>query len=103
MEVHDQERRRDGADQGTAVMALDDMVDGIETRDDLAAFVAVLRRDLVERPDGWENASLDRFLEAAAAWLDDADGFFLNRGEPVPTAPTWRFLGQLLLAAKHYE
>jgi hypothetical protein len=87
----------------SVMMTLDDMVDGIDTRDDLAAFVAALRQDLVDRPDGWENGSLDRFLGAAAAWLDDADGYFLNRGEPVPTTPSWRFLGQLFLAAKHYE
>jgi hypothetical protein len=83
-------------------MTLDDMVGEIDTREDLAAFVAALRQDLIEGPAGWENESLDRFLAAAAAWLDDADGFFLNRGEAVPTAPSWRFLGQLFLAAWQY-
>jgi hypothetical protein len=80
-----------------------EMARRIKPRDDLAGFVSALRPDLVDRPETWENASLVRFLEAVAAWLDDADGFFLNRGETAPTDPIWRFVGQLLLAAKTYE
>jgi hypothetical protein len=38
-----------------------------------------------------------------AAWVDDIDGYFRNRGEAVPVQPTWKTLGQILLAAKVYE
>ncbi len=75
----------------------------IKTRNDLSAFVAALRRDLLSSPDDWENATLERYLEALAAWAEDMDGYFLNRGEEIPTEPSWRLVGQLLLAAKYYE
>ncbi|WP_457785924.1 DUF7660 family protein [Streptomyces rimosus] len=32
----------------------------------------------------WENGSLNCCLEALSAWTNDMDGYFLNRGEPVP-------------------
>ena len=67
MEAHDQERRHVGASQGQAVMPLSDMVAKIETREDLATFVAALRRDLLGSPDDWENPTLERYLEALAA------------------------------------
>ncbi len=38
--------------------------DTIKSRSDLARFVYLLREDLISSPDKWENATLERFLEA---------------------------------------
>lgn len=103
MEVHDQNRGNLSSGEGQPVTPLSDRVDAIGTREDLVAFVALLRRDLREQPEDWENPTLERFLAAIAAWTDDMDGYFANRGEPVPLHPSWRMLGELLLAAKYYE
>ncbi|WP_442857041.1 DUF7660 family protein [Arthrobacter sp. YN] len=54
-------------------------------------------------PEGWENADLESFLEAMSAWTRDMDGYFMNRGEPVPDVPSWQLFAQMLLAAKIYE
>ena len=76
---------------------------GIRTRADFVAFVRSLSGNLRQKPEGWENADLPSFLEALAAWTEDMDGYFKNRGEPIPDTPGWKTLGQMLLAARVYE
>jgi hypothetical protein len=51
----------------------------------------------------WENATLARFLPAFGSFLHDLDGYFANRGEPIPAQPDWRLLATLLVAATGYE
>ena len=43
---------------------------------------------------GWENPTLERFLEALAAYTADAE---------LPEQPSWRTFAQVLAAAKVYE
>jgi hypothetical protein len=83
--------------------SLNDQVDSIKTRKDLAAFVHELLHHLRMNPGEWENQTLESYLEALAAWVEDCDGFYANRGETVPQDPSWKFLGEALLAAKVYE
>jgi hypothetical protein len=77
--------------------------DSIETRQDLARFVLALRHDLLNNEDAWENPTLDRFLEALAAWIADMEGYFKNQNVPEPDRPDWRLVGQMLFAASIYE
>ncbi len=79
------------------------ILDDIESRTDFVIFVQKLINDFRLHPDEWENQQLDRYLESVAAWTEDMDGYFLNRGEKSPTVTSWRLLGQILLAAKYYE
>ncbi|MFG3042195.1 hypothetical protein ACGFYZ_35385 [Streptomyces sp. NPDC048330] len=79
------------------------IVDGIETREDLAAFLSVAVRDLNANPGVWENDSLESFLSAWSAWMVDCPGWFAARGESVPEAPSWKLIGQMVLAARVYE
>jgi len=82
---------------------LDEQVDQIQTRKDFVAFVRALLKDLSDHPERWENNDLQSFLDALSAWVEDMDGYYLNRGEPMPKEPSWRVLAQMLLAAKIYE
>lgn len=75
----------------------------IQTRDDLALFIQHLIHDLRTCPERWENTSLETYLEAVAAWVQDMDGYYHNRGETAPKYPTWRHVGEILLAARIYE
>jgi hypothetical protein len=76
----------------------------IETKDDLTTFVDELREDLRVHPDEWQNLTLDHYLESLSAWLTDvADDYFGRNGEATPESPSWRALGEMLLAAKYYE
>ena len=85
------------------VAELNDLATAVESRQDLINFISALRHDLAADPAGWENLSLDHYLDALAAWLEGPDESFVHFGEPVPLLPTWRFMGKMLLAAKYYE
>ena len=82
---------------------LNDQVEALQTREDLVAFVRDLIRDLRVNPGEWENLTLENYLEALASWVEDCEGYFQNRGEVTPSDPSWKLLGQVLLAAKFYE
>ncbi len=85
------------------VLDLNGMVKQIQSRQDLANFIRTLHYDLKQRPQEWESRDLAGFLDAIAAWLDDMDGYYHHLGEKVPAQPTWKTLGEVLLAAKVYE
>ena len=82
---------------------LNELVKQIDSRDAFVTFLQALRRDFQQRPEQWENRDLATFLNAMAAWAEDMDGYYHNLGECVPAQPTWKTLGQMLLAARIYE
>ena len=66
----------------------------ISTQAELAAFVTNLRADLARNPTQWENTTLEAYLEALFAFLNDAK---LNE------EPKWRTMAKVLMAARKYE
>lgn len=84
-------------------MILHESVAQIQTRNDLVAFLGELLHDLRAKPEEWENCTLESYLEAMAAFLEDAEGYYANQDIPMPQNLTWKTIGDLLLAAKHYE
>ena len=84
-------------------MELHAQAEKIQTRDDLVIFMHHLVRELRTCPERWENTSLEAYLTAIAAWVQDMDGYYRNRGEQVPQHPTWKHVGEILLAARIYE
>lgn len=84
-------------------MNLIEKVHSIESREDLSAFITCLLHDLEQNGESWENATLDSYLEALAAWIADMDGYYLNKREAIPAQPTWKAIGEMLMAAKMYE
>ncbi|MBL1080611.1 hypothetical protein JK359_01245 [Streptomyces actinomycinicus] len=77
--------------------------DRVGSREDLAAFVRSLHRGHAEDGDSWENTDLSGFLEALAAWIDDADGWYGNTGRELPPGGDWTFFARALQAATMYE
>ncbi|MFD7533827.1 hypothetical protein ACFV8E_40540 [Streptomyces sp. NPDC059849] len=75
----------------------------VTTRADLVSFIRQLGQEAEAPSNGWENRSLDRYLEALSAWTDDMDGYFTDRGEPVPESPDWGLIAAMLRAACFYE
>lgn len=57
-------------------------------------------RDLVDsiksEPEGWENETLERYLEGMARWLEDMK-------DRVGDKPCWELFALMLEAAKVYE
>lgn len=84
-------------------MTLTNQANAIKTREDLAQFILAMAHDLDEHPSEWEHEDLPSYLVALGAWLEDQDGFFLNRGQAVPEQPSWTLVGQMHLAACVYE
>jgi hypothetical protein len=82
---------------------LAERLDAVRSREDLAAFVVALRADLLNNVADWENPTLERFLEALAAWCTDMPGFFTNQGGDEPAQPDWNLVARMLMAAASYE
>jgi hypothetical protein len=58
--------------------------------------IAELRQELLEgRTEDWENPTLESFLDAMHAWLESTP--------PQINKPSWRFVQEMLGAAKIYE
>lgn len=79
-------------------MTLEERAALIATRQDLALFLQELVRDLEAHPEHWENATLSRFLEAAAAWLVDT-----TADKATTSGLSYKELAELMLAARIYE
>ncbi len=84
-------------------MNLTEQMNTVFSRQDFVSCVRALRDDLRENPDNWENSDLESFLNAMATWVEDMDGYYINRGQPVPQQPNWQVLMDILRAAKVYE
>lgn len=84
-------------------MTLESNIESIANRHDLAKFANLLKLDLIKNPEQWENVTLPDFLDAISAWVDDMDGYYINKNQPVPKSPSWKNIAEILLAAKHYE
>jgi hypothetical protein len=72
----------------------------VESRTDLAKFLAELRADLSANPAAWENSTLGSFLAALASWLEDTEAHENFRRAAVPS---WTTFAQMLVAARMYE
>ncbi len=81
----------------------EDLIDSIDSRESFLAFVRALAgdtrldesRSYAAGTRGWENGTVESFLEAMQAWAADCSS--------LPSTPTWRDMAQLLLAGKYYE
>ena len=84
-------------------MNLEDKVNSISSREDLVSFVCDLCNSLRDDANSWENDTLERYLDALAAWINGIEGYYKNRGEVMIDTPSWKLIGEILLAAKYYE
>lgn len=84
-------------------MKLMEKVNNIQTREDFISFVHLLIQDHKDNHSKWENSDLESFLGAIAAWVDDIEGYYQNKGLPLPLQPDWNVFGQILAAARIYE
>jgi hypothetical protein len=84
-------------------MTLAKRAEAVQTREDLAAFVVALKADLDANPGEWTNVDLASFLEAMAAWVQDMEGYYQNRGQKPSDVSPWRTVADVLMAARIYE
>jgi hypothetical protein len=84
-------------------LSLNEQLEKVRSKEDLAEFITALCSDLRTNARGWENATLERFLDAAQAWIRDMDGYYRNSGQEPPDVPSWRTFAEILSAARSYE
>jgi hypothetical protein len=84
-------------------MDLNAKADSVNSRDHFVDFLNALRQDAITHPEEWQNKTLDEYLEALSAWVQDMDGYYENHDRPGPTSPSWKNLAEMMLAAKYYE
>lgn len=53
-------------------------------------------------PANWDNHSLPDYLEALAGWLADCEGYYANKGVPIPWS-SWEVMQEAMRAATSYE
>ena len=75
----------------------------VATKTEFLQFLEELLADLKQNSDAWENPSLERYLEAIAAWVNASDSYYRNSGQPSPANVSWRFFAEALTAARIYE
>ena len=90
---------------------LHDKLDKVHDRGSFFDFVRALIEDRVEKakdedrfphggqPDGWENATIETYLEAAFRWGQDS----LNLPIGMPTEASWHAFAVFLYCGKIYE
>jgi len=69
------------------------------------AFISVLF-ELLDNNDAveWENDTAYTFLQALAAWLHGAEGFYKNTGVPMDSEQaSWQLFADAIQAATTYE
>lgn len=91
-------------------MTLDEHLEHVVDRETFLAFVNALvadREDEVAKEkvtpsspygpgaNGWENTTIDSYLDACASWAEDSEG--------LPSNPSWRAFAQFLYSGKFYE
>ena len=91
-----------------------ELLQQVEDRDSFLAFAAALSEDRADEvakekvnpsppystgANGWENGSIESYLDAAVAWAKDHG----VSESALTNTPTWRSFAEFLLAGKHYE
>lgn len=90
-------------DTGRFADVSDQDLTAVHSHTDAARIVEQMLADLRAHPDAWENSTLERFLDALAASLDALESLHTNRGEAMPSQPTWKLLADVLVMATGYE
>ena len=75
----------------------------IKSKSEFIEFIVNLVTYLEVHPDEHLVISVIPYLNAIAAWTKDMDGYYQNHGEKPPKEPTWRTIGEILVAALYYE
>jgi hypothetical protein len=76
----------------------------VTSRDGLIRVIFELLDDYDSEGDKWENKDIYTFLQAMAAWLNDAAGYYRNTGQNVAVEqPSWQLFADALTAASVYE
>lgn len=76
----------------------------VTDRESFIAFIELLRKDLIENKDSWENNKLDDFLEALASYTEDIQGYYDNINKKINAdVANWQTFADIFRGARIYE
>lgn len=76
----------------------------VTDRQSFIKFLDLLRKDLMNNPDDWENKTLPDFLEALSAYANDIQGYYNNTKQNIDAnKPEWKTFADIFHGAKYYE
>jgi hypothetical protein len=96
-------------------MSLEQLLDQVTDRASFFAFVSALIADREEEvalekhtpsspygpgAKGWENATIEQFLDAALAWAQSTN---MGQTQGLPEEPSWKAFAVFLYCGKVYE
>lgn len=84
-------------------MKLNEIVPKIESKEDFQDFLSLLIADYRENKESWENKSIDSYLLAMKAWIEDMNGYYKNQNKNIPESIDWNTFSNILYASKMYE
>jgi hypothetical protein len=76
----------------------------VTDKETFVAFIELLRMDFLNNPNGWENKTIDDFLEAFARYTSDIQGYYDNTDQNVNAdTPDWKVFADIFKGASNYE
>ncbi|RZF62940.1 hypothetical protein EWE74_07040 [Sphingobacterium corticibacterium] len=76
----------------------------VTDRQTFIQFLHLLRANLLQNPDTWENNTLPEFLEALAAYTEDIQGYYNNINANVDAEKAdWSTFSDIFKGAIVYE
>jgi len=76
----------------------------VTDRQSFIEFIHLLRKDLIDNPESWENKKLDDFLEALSSYANDIQGYYDNTKQNVNAdEPNWQTFADIFKGATLYE
>lgn len=76
----------------------------VTNRQDFINFICLLRQDLIDNPESWENKKLDSFLEAISSYAEDIQGYYNNTNKNINAdEPDWQTFADIFKGASIYE
>lgn len=76
----------------------------VTDRQSFAVFLTLLRQNLLDYPEEWENKTLTDFLEALASYTEDIQGYYNNAQQNRNAdIPDWDTFATIFKGAKIYE
>ncbi|WP_313185650.1 DUF7660 family protein [Sphingobacterium siyangense] len=76
----------------------------VKDRQSFINFLNLLRQDLLQNPETWENKTLPDFLDALESYTEDIQGYYNNTNANVDAEKaTWSTFADIFKGAKIYE
>ena len=72
----------------------------LKDKNGLLELLNLLRADLINNREGWENDRVDTYLYAVSSSTEDSDGYYNNLGKPIPQNCEWKLLAEIFWEAQ---